>query len=44
MEIIFEYILIGLGISLALMGNVIAWMLLYDNIKERIEKRKHDKH
>ena len=36
------YILLGLAISLALMGNVMVWMTLYDEIKNRIKK--HDKH
>lgn len=44
MTVIAECILLVLAISLALMGNVLAWMLLYDNIKERIKNKKHDKH
>lgn len=42
MKEIAEYILIVLGISLAIMGNVVGWLMIYDGIKERIKNRKHD--
>ena len=42
MKELIEYILICLVVSLALMGNAMMWLALYDEIKERIKK--HDKH
>ena len=42
MKEIAVYILIALSISLAIMGNVVCWMVISDGIKERIKNRKHD--